>query len=82
VVERTAGITVVFRAVNEKLAGSIRAIRLNEGSTPEPIRALQDEGLACNPHGDPEGIAGNVIAEKLGIEEVEGEVLPKQKLES
>jgi len=80
-VERTAASTVVFVAVNEKLAGAFALSDLMKESTPEAIRALQDEGLRIVIlTGDRKG-AAKVIAEKLGIEEVEGEVLPQQKAE-
>jgi len=80
-VERTAASTVVFVAVNEKLAGAFALSDLMKESTAEAIRALQDEGLRIVIlTGDRKG-AAKVIAEKLGIEEVEGEVLPQQKAE-
>jgi Cu+-exporting ATPase len=50
-------------------------------STPEAIRALQEEGLRIVIlTGDRKG-AAKVIADKLGIREVEGEALPQQKAE-
>ena len=80
-VERTAASTVVFVAVNQKLAGAFALSDLMKESTPEAIRALQDEGLRIVIlTGDRKG-AARVIADKLGIGEVEGEVLPQQKAE-
>ena len=79
--ERTAAPTIVFVAVNEKLAGVIALADLMKESTPEAIRALQEEGLRIVIlTGDRKG-AAKVIADKLGIGEVEGEVLPQQKAE-
>ncbi len=80
-VERTAASTVVFVAVNEKLAGAFALSDLMKESTPEAIRALQDEGLRIVILTGDRKDAAKVIAEKLGIEEVEGEVLPQQKAE-
>jgi Cu+-exporting ATPase len=66
-------------AVNEKLAGAIALADLMKESTPEAIRALQNEGLRLVIlTGDHKG-AAKMIADKLGIAEVEGEVLPQQK---
>ena len=79
--DRTAASTAVFVAVNEKLAGAIALTDLMKASTPEAIRALQDEGLRIVIlTGDHKG-AAKMIADKLGIAEVEGEVLPQQKSE-
>src|SRR6266478_6515670 len=80
-VERTAASTAVFVAVNEKLAGAIALSDLMKKSTPEAIRELQGEGLRIVIlTGDHKG-AAKVIADELGIGEVEGEVLPRQKAE-
>jgi P-type Cu+ transporter len=79
--ERTTASTLVFVAVNEKLAGAFALSDLLKESTPEAIRALQDEGLRIVIlTGDRKG-AAKIIADKLGITEVEGEVLPQQKSE-
>lgn len=81
-VERTAASTAVFVAVNEKLAGAIALTDLMKESTPEAIRSLQEEGLRIVIlTGDHKG-AAKVIADQLGIGEVEGEVLPQQKAET
>jgi len=80
-VERTAASTVVFVAVNEKLAGAFALSDLMKESTPEAIRALQDEGLRIVILTGDRKDAAKVIADKLGIEEVEGGVLPQQKAE-
>jgi P-type Cu+ transporter len=80
-VEGTAAVSTVFVAVNEELAGAIALADSMKESTPEAIRALQNEGLRIVIlTGDRED-AAKVIAEKLGIGEVEGEVLPQQKAE-
>jgi Cu+-exporting ATPase len=77
--ERTAATTLVFVAVNEKLAGAIVLADLMKESTPEAIQALQAEGLRIVVvTGDRVGTA-KMVADKLGIAEVHGEVLPQQK---
>jgi Cu+-exporting ATPase len=80
-VERTAASTAVFVAVNEKLAGAIALADLMKESTPEAIRALQEEGLRIVILTGDRKEAAKVIADKLGIGEVQGEVLPQQKAE-
>jgi P-type Cu+ transporter len=78
-VERTAASTLVFVAINEKLVGAIVLADLMKESTPEAIRALQAEGLRIVVMtGDRLG-AAKMVADKLGIAEVHGEVLPQQK---
>jgi Cu+-exporting ATPase len=80
-VERTAASTPVFVAVNEKLAGAFALSDLLKESTPEAIHALQEEGLRIVILTGDRKDAAKVIADKLGITEVEGEVLPQQKSE-
>jgi len=80
-VERTAASTAVFVAVNEKLAGAIALSDLMKESTPEAIRALQEEGLRIVILTGDQKEAAKVIADELGIGEVEGEILPQQKAE-
>jgi P-type Cu+ transporter len=78
-VERTAAFTFVFVAVNERLAGVFALADLMKDSTPEAIRELQDEDMRIVILTGDRKDAARVIAEKLGIGEVEGEVLPEQK---
>jgi Cu+-exporting ATPase len=80
-VERTAALTLVFIAVNERLAGIFALADLMKDSTPEAIRELQEEGMrVVILTGDRKSTA-RMIAEKLAISEVEGEVQPQQKAE-
>jgi Cu+-exporting ATPase len=80
-VDGAVATTMVLVAVNDRLAGVIALADLMKESTPEAIRALQDEGLRIVIlTGDRKG-AAKVIADRLGIEEVEAEVLPQQKAE-
>jgi Cu+-exporting ATPase len=80
-VDGAVATTMVLVAVNDRLAGVIALADLMKESTPEAIRALQHEGLRIVIlTGDRKG-AAKVIADRLGIEEVEAEVLPQQKAE-
>jgi Cu+-exporting ATPase len=77
----TAAVSFVLVAVNEKLAGVIALADVMKESTPDAIRALQEEGLRIVILTGDRKEAAKVIADKLGIGEVEGEVLPQQKAE-
>jgi P-type Cu+ transporter len=76
-----AATSLVLIAVNEKFAGVITLADLMKESTPEAIRALQEEGLRIVILTGDRKESANAIADKLGIGEVEGEVLPQQKAE-
>jgi Cu+-exporting ATPase len=77
--ELAAAATIVLVAVNEKLAGAIALADLIKESTPQAISALRDEGLRIVLlTGDRKGSA-KMVADKLGITEVQGEVLPREK---
>ena len=80
-IDGTLAATLVFVAVNEKLEGVIALADLMKESTPEAIRALRDGGLRIVILTGDRKEAARVIADKLGIGEVEGEVLPQQKAE-
>jgi Cu+-exporting ATPase len=81
-VDGTAAVSLVLVAVREKLAGVIGLADYMKESTPEAIRALQKEGLRIVILTGDRKDAAKVIADKLGIKEVEGEVLPQQKAEA
>ena len=80
-VDGAAATSMVLVAVNDRLAGVVALADLMKESTPEAIRTLQDEGLRIVILTGDRKDAAKVIADKLGIEEVEGEVLPQQKAE-
>jgi Cu+-exporting ATPase len=80
-VDGATATSMVLVAVNDRLAGVIALADLMKESTPEAIRALQDEGLRIVILTGDRKDAAKVIADKLGIEEVEGGVLPQQKAE-
>ncbi|MGE5347045.1 MAG: copper-translocating P-type ATPase, partial [Acidithiobacillales bacterium] len=76
---RAEGQTVMFVAVDGKLAGLVGVADPVKGSTPEAIRQLHGEGLRLVMlTGDSRTTAG-AVARKLGLDEVLAEVLPDQK---
>jgi Cu+-exporting ATPase len=74
-------ISYVLVAVNEKLAGVFALADSMKESTPEAIRALRNEGLRIVILTGDRKDAAKVIADKLRIGEVVGEVLPQEKAE-
>ena len=80
-VDGTAAVSLVLVAVNEKLAGVIGLADYMKESTPEAIDALQKEGFRIVILTGDRMDAAKVIADELGIKEVEAEVLPQQKVE-
>jgi len=78
---RADGQTVMFVAVDGKLAGLVGVADPIKESTPEAIRMLHDEGLRIVMiTGDSETTA-QAVAKKLGIDEVMAGVLPDEKAE-
>lgn len=76
---RRQGATVVFVAVDGKLAGLLGISDPIKESAPQAIAALRAAGLhIVMMTGDNETTA-RAVAEKLGIEEVAAEVLPQDK---
>lgn len=77
--ERAGAGTIVFVAVNENLAGAIALADLVKESAPQAIRALQGEGLRIVILTGDRRESANMVAGKLGIAEVQAEVLPDGK---
>ncbi|MEM9291289.1 MAG: copper-translocating P-type ATPase [Acidobacteriota bacterium] len=76
---RKAGATVIFAAVDGKLAGLLRLEDPIKESAAQALRELKGEGLELvMVTGDAEGTARSV-ARQTGIEEVHAEVLPQDK---
>jgi len=76
---RATGQTVMFVAVDGKLAGLVSVADPVKESTPEAIRALRAEGLrVVMVTGDTEATA-QAVAKAVGIDEVRAGVLPHQK---
>ena len=75
----TFAATVVFVAVKEKFAGAIALADVMKESAPGAIQALQGEGLRIVVLTGDRREAAKMIADKLGISEVQGEILPEGK---
>lgn len=75
------GQTVVFVAINEKLAGFIGVNDPIKRTTPKAIAALHDEGIEIAMITGDDHITAMAVARKLGIDRVEAGVLPDRKVE-
>ena len=71
--------TVMFLAVDGKLAGAIGVADPIKTSTAEAIRALRGDGLRIVMVTGDSRTTANVVAGRLGIDEVMAEVLPQDK---
>ena len=76
---REQGQTVMFLAVDGKLAGAIGVADPIKTSTAEAIRALRGDGLRIVMVTGDSRTTANVVAGRLGIDEVMAEVLPQDK---
>src|SRR5207247_5336207 len=76
---REEGQTVMFLADDGKLAGAIGVADPIKTSTAEAIRALHGEGLRIVMVTGDSPTTANVVAGRLGIDEVMAEVLPQDK---
>ena len=78
---RAAGASVVFLAVDGRLAGAIAIADPVKDSTPQALAELREEGIELiMATGDGIGTA-QAVASRLGITRVHGEVRPHDKLE-
>jgi Cu+-exporting ATPase len=78
-IDGTAAATFVLVAVNDKFAGVIVLADWMKESAPQAISALRKDGLRIViVTGDREASA-KMVADKLGITELQGEVLPLEK---
>jgi Cu+-exporting ATPase len=78
---RAAGQTAMFVAIDGRPAGLIGVADPNKPSTADAIRTLHNAGVkVAMLTGDSRSTA-NAVAQKLGIDDVEAEVLPSQKRE-
>jgi Cu+-exporting ATPase len=76
---RTFSSTAVTVAINEKIAGAIAFTDFLKKTTPEAIKALQAEGLRLVMLTGDRRESAAMIAEQLGLIEIEAEVRPEQK---
>jgi Cu+-exporting ATPase len=76
---RSGGATAVFLAVNGKPAGVIAIADPVKASTPAALAALKADGIRVVMLTGDNRTTAQAVACRLGIEEVEAEVLPEQK---
>ncbi len=77
---REEGASVVFLAIDGRLAGGIALADPIKASTPEAIRALHAQGLRIvMATGDAQATA-QAVGARLGIDEIHGEVRPEDKV--
>ncbi len=75
------GQTVVFVAVDGRMAGLLGVADPIKETTPGAIRSLRAEGIRIVMATGDSGSTARAVARRLGIEEVESEVLPDRKIE-
>ena len=76
---RGEGATAIFLAVNGKLAGIIAIADPVKATTPDALRALAAERIRVVMLTGDNRTTAQAVARRLGIAEVEAEVLPDQK---
>ena len=76
---REEGATVINIAVDGKLAGVLAIADPVKASTPDALKALAAEGIKVIMLTGDNRTTANAVAKRLGISDVEAEVLPDQK---
>jgi len=76
---RAEGATVIFAAVDGRLAGLLALADPVKATTPAAIKALQAEGVRLVMMTGDNRTTALAVAKRLGIDEVEAEVLPEEK---
>jgi Cu+-exporting ATPase len=79
---RSAGQTVMFVAVDGKAAGLVGVADPVKASTPEAVALLHKEGIRVIMLTGDSRTTALAVAKKLGIDDVEAEVLPEQKAQA
>ena len=77
--QRKDGKTVMFVAIDGRPAGLIGVADPIKATTPEAIMMLQDDGVKIVLLTGDNRITAAAVAKKLGIDQVEAEVMPDQK---
>src|SRR5208282_5711702 len=77
--QRKDGRTVMFVAIDGRAAGLIGVADPIKASTAEAIKMLQDDGVKIVVLTGDNRITAAAVANKLGIDQVESEVMPDQK---
>ena len=78
---RQEGASVMYLAVDGRLAGLLAVSDPIKASTREAIRSLQDDGLRIVMATGDGVTTARAVARELGIDEVHGEVRPKDKID-
>ncbi|WP_282041424.1 heavy metal translocating P-type ATPase [Halomonas alimentaria] len=76
---RSDGATVIFAAVDSRLAGLLAIADPVKETTEAAIRALQADGIRVVMLTGDNRTSAEAVARRLGIDEVEAEVLPEDK---
>jgi len=76
---RQDGTTAVFAAIDGRLAGVLGIADPIKPTTPEAVRALQADGVRLVMMTGDNRTTALAVAKRLGIEDVEAEVLPQDK---
>ena len=79
---RRGGQTVLFVAVENRLAGSLGVSDPIKPTTPEAIRALHDDGVCIVMLTGDSRTTAQAVAKNLGVDDFQAEVLPEQKGEA
>lgn len=79
---RKEGQTVMFLVVDQKIAGLLGVADPIKPSTPEALEKLRKEGIQIVMLTGDHRITAEAVARKLGIDQVEAEVLPEKKSEA
>jgi Cu+-exporting ATPase len=78
---RQDGATAIFIAVDGAVAGMLAIADPVKASTPEALAALKAEGIRVVMLTGDNWTTAKAVARRLGIDEIEAEVLPEQKSE-
>ena len=78
---RSEGASVMYLAINGKLAGLLAVSDPIKATTPEALQSLRDAGLRIVMATGDGLTTAHYVGKRLGIEEVYGEVKPADKLE-
>jgi Cu+-exporting ATPase len=76
---RREGATAIFAAIDGRLAGLLVIADPIKPSTPDAVRALKAEGVRLVMMTGDNRTTALAVAQRLGIDEVEAEVLPEDK---
>jgi P-type Cu+ transporter len=76
---RKEGATAIFAAVNGRAAGVLAIADPVKATTPDAVRALREAGVRIVMLTGDNRTTAEAVARRLGIDEIEAEVLPEDK---